>query len=89
MRDAFARGLAEGGFADESILERTSSIEPWQLRPRDASPITHFERAGSAPRRPAIPAAWREVPSTAVAKVGRNEPCPCGSGKKFKKCCGR
>ena len=21
--------------------------------------------------------------------VGRNEPCPCGSGKKFKKCCGR
>jgi hypothetical protein len=24
----------------------------------------------------------------APAKVGRNEPCPCGSGKKFKKCCG-
>ncbi len=24
-----------------------------------------------------------------VAKVGRNEPCPCGSGKKYKKCCGR
>jgi SEC-C motif-containing protein len=23
-----------------------------------------------------------------VAKVGRNEPCPCGSGRKFKKCCG-
>ena len=26
----------------------------------------------------------REVP-----KVGRNEPCPCGSGKKYKNCCGR
>jgi SEC-C motif-containing protein len=25
----------------------------------------------------------REAP-----KVGRNDPCPCGSGKKFKKCCG-
>lgn len=24
-----------------------------------------------------------------VAGVGRNEPCPCGSGRKFKKCCGR
>jgi preprotein translocase subunit SecA len=24
-----------------------------------------------------------------VPKVGRNEPCPCGSGKKFKNCCGR
>ena len=22
-------------------------------------------------------------------KVGRNEPCPCGSGKKYKHCCGR
>ncbi|MFW6146508.1 MAG: SEC-C metal-binding domain-containing protein [Planctomycetota bacterium] len=21
--------------------------------------------------------------------MGRNEPCPCGSGKKYKKCCGR
>ena len=24
----------------------------------------------------------------AVNKVGRNDPCPCGSGKKYKKCCG-
>jgi len=24
-----------------------------------------------------------------VQPVGRNEPCPCGSGKKYKKCCGR
>ena len=24
-----------------------------------------------------------------IPKVGRNEPCPCGSGKKFKQCCGR
>lgn len=22
-------------------------------------------------------------------KIGRNDPCPCGSGKKYKKCCGR
>jgi hypothetical protein len=22
-------------------------------------------------------------------KTGRNDPCPCGSGKKFKKCCGK
>ncbi|KPK31836.1 MAG: hypothetical protein AMS24_05400 [Chlamydiae bacterium SM23_39] len=24
-----------------------------------------------------------------MKKVGRNDPCPCGSGKKFKKCCER
>lgn len=31
----------------------------------------------------------REVPTVRVSpKVGRNDPCPCGSGKKYKKCCG-
>ena len=24
-----------------------------------------------------------------VVKVGRNDPCPCGSGKKYKQCCGK
>lgn len=28
-------------------------------------------------------------PVRATKKVGRNDPCPCGSGKKYKKCCGR
>jgi preprotein translocase subunit SecA len=27
-------------------------------------------------------------PLTKGKKIGRNEPCPCGSGKKYKKCCG-
>jgi HEAT repeat protein len=29
-----------------------------------------------------------DAPALKPAKVGRNDPCPCGSGKKFKKCCG-
>jgi uncharacterized protein YecA (UPF0149 family) len=24
-----------------------------------------------------------------MTKTGRNDPCPCGSGKKYKKCCGQ
>lgn len=35
---------------------------------------------------------WRFVSGGAIPavsqKIGRNEPCPCGSGKKHKKCCG-
>ena len=31
----------------------------------------------------------KQQPARAVATVGRNEPCPCGSGKKFKQCCGK
>jgi uncharacterized protein len=30
----------------------------------------------------------REVAKSMQPKAGRNEPCPCGSGKKFKRCCG-
>lgn len=32
------------------------------------------------------------IPTTVVRegeKIGRNDPCPCGSGKKYKKCCGQ
>lgn len=39
-----------------------------------------------APTPPSSPAAPVNTPSS--KKVGRNDPCPCGSGKKYKKCCG-
>ncbi|MGI6087744.1 MAG: preprotein translocase subunit SecA [Kiritimatiellia bacterium] len=38
---------------------------------------------GRRPARPAPEPVMRTEP-----KVGRNDPCPCGSGKKYKKCCG-
>jgi len=31
----------------------------------------------------------KREPVERAAKVGRNDPCPCGSGKKYKKCCGK
>ncbi len=40
-----------------------------------------FSAARSAQRNPGDPKSW--------GKVGRNEPCPCGSGKKYKHCHGR
>ena len=39
---------------------------------------------------PLVPVSLPGKPKTFVrneAKVGRNDPCPCGSGKKYKKCC--
>jgi hypothetical protein len=32
---------------------------------------------------------YKTQPGVARTKIGRNEPCPCGSGKKYKKCCGK
>jgi len=31
---------------------------------------------------------YRPEPRRSTPKVGRNDPCPCGSGKKYKRCCG-
>lgn len=43
------------------------------------------QQQAAAQGRPAkVETITRDIP-----KVGRNEPCPCGSGKKYKKCCGR
>jgi len=38
---------------------------------------------------PAAGSAGVKTYGDSAVKVGRNDPCPCGSGKKFKKCCGR
>ena len=56
-----------------------------------------IERRG-APQAPPSPMAKvavsregtsKQQPKVAGKKVGRNDPCPCGSGKKYKHCCGR
>jgi hypothetical protein len=48
---------------------------------------------GHTPSELSSPSASKPATSTPVEKtqpkVGRNEPCPCGSGKKYKKCCGK
>jgi preprotein translocase subunit SecA len=60
---------------------------------RRASPIRQAGRraeSGEAPHAPAKPTTYRKSddPDPYVG-VGRNDPCPCGSGKKFKNCHGR
>ncbi|PWI33928.1 hypothetical protein DI392_06935 [Vibrio albus] len=41
---------------------------------------------GAFPEEPTV--SEPQKPHAAAPKVGRNDPCPCGSGKKYKKCCG-
>jgi uncharacterized protein YecA (UPF0149 family) len=47
--------------------------------------LSQEEEGGAAPE--GVPAAPKTVRHDGP-KVGRNDPCPCGSGKKYKKCCG-
>jgi hypothetical protein len=66
--------------AEEAMAEATAAVifEPTQV-------IVEAFDAAMEGRRPGqhIGPVVREEP-----KVGRNDPCPCGSGKKFKRCCG-
>ena len=52
--------------------------------------VSALSRAESAESPPAAEAAQRQQPLRREApKIGRNAPCPCGSGKKYKTCHGR
>jgi len=81
------RAREAGGEGDE-----TGTVEFVARYRREGRPFVHHERASF--RREA--GAWVYIdgelnpkPETRhVVKVGRNDPCPCGSGKKYKKCCG-
>jgi len=45
------------------------------------------ERVRNAPPAPLFPLLANEPITNPLRGVGRNDPCPCGSGKKYKKCC--
>lgn len=69
----------------EERLKEVSSIfeeNGWKfiagLEPDEPEDISDLELLLNTPK-----------PVKAEKKIGRNEPCPCGSGKKYKKCCGR
>ncbi len=64
--------------ASESINEDMSQIKEVQYQHADVS-----ADAAESEKPTAAPAPVRSGP-----KVGRNDPCPCGSGKKYKACCG-
>jgi hypothetical protein len=72
-------GLAVDQVRDRlDMLERLADICDEQGRKNEATELRKEAKRGVA------------VAATRVTKpkIGRNEPCPCGSGKKFKKCCG-
>jgi preprotein translocase subunit SecA len=60
------------------------------VRPPGPGPLARPQAAPARPAQPGSPAAGSAAAkaAAAAAKVGRNDPCPCGSGKKHKKCCG-
>ena len=82
----FRMEALDEGFVASTWTETNAEHRPppsaSQMEQQQMSDLAAAERAGAEEQK-AEPIRNRE------AKVGRNEPCPCGSGKKYKACHGR
>ena len=101
---AFARGVVDESFIDlEYFLDAAARKwgSEWQKFCEDHAQIDDVAMATKwldeppkdEPLRPLPEDSFERIadssePYIAPPKPGRNEPCPCGSGKKYKKCCG-
>ena len=82
------------GLAEDTALDLTVDFEKLYYNMLGAKApwlygLEEWEGVLSEQKREAITKQFKEDHIFhAPAKVGRNDPCPCGSGKKYKKCCG-
>lgn len=82
LRPIYLLGTEEITLAEEALIETPEQRE--ELSKQIPASIAGLYRFWTPVRRAVTdPAIRREMP-----KIGRNEKCPCGSGRKFKKCCG-
>jgi preprotein translocase subunit SecA len=67
----------------EMARPQPKAAEPAGAKPRPGDLSTFAQAMGNLP----AATASTNAPIVNSNKVGRNDPCPCGSGKKYKKCC--
>jgi uncharacterized protein len=79
MYVALARGVPTGDAAEDEVFDQAPEVIPYLVETlyRRQRGLERVVLTDDFPRLPAL-----------SPKVGRNDPCPCGSGRKFKKCCG-
>jgi uncharacterized protein len=70
---------------DEDLVMQEAA----EFIPACVTAIAAFWRGPKQISMPLMGSAPTSQPERPSPKIGRNEPCPCGSGKKFKKCCGK
>ena len=76
---------------DYELLHTLEREEAHRATPAALKPVAPLPLPPSPPLTPPAVSPFPTAPSFArqTPKVGRNDPCPCGSGKKYKRCCGQ
>lgn len=82
------------GVTDDSDIELDIDYEKLYYNMREAKAnwlykLPAWKKVISDDKAAAIAREYREANIAHSNKIGRNDPCPCGSGKKYKKCCGK
>ena len=104
LRRAYDDGLIERGFMTPSTLDEVEAGPrgKWIERHRASYPpisdvaeatswwqcFSESDRKSTARQLAELAREHANLQSRQSLKTGRNDPCPCGSGKKYKKCCG-
>jgi preprotein translocase subunit SecA len=78
--------------ADDTTIDLRIDFEKlfWNMHDAKAEwlyKLDSWQNVISEDRRTEIAKEYRESQIVRVEKIGRNDPCPCGSGKKYKQCC--
>ena len=92
QRDPLVMYKTEGSRLFQGLLDRIQHDVVHSIFQVSLGPAAGSRRADSRPKAsPMAAASGRQREAVAVGgrnKIGRNEPCPCGSGKKYKRCHG-
>lgn len=94
VQDALAQPLELEEIADDTPVTLEIDYEKLFIKMHEAKAdwlynLDAWDRVFDADKRENLAKAWRQSKIAVSNKVGRNEPCPCGSGKKYKNCHGR
>jgi len=85
LRPIYLLGAPEVTEAEEELVKTPAQREEFSKQiPASVGYIYKFW----APQRRAADSASGKISEIETPKISRNAPCPCGSGRKFKKCCG-
>jgi len=79
--------LAELPDKERPFTTALNEMSTWHCFRPDYAPESDLDLDLPEPDLPGYDYDLPPAPYVAPAKIGRNDPCPCGSGKKYKKCC--
>lgn len=94
LNSSFVQELDIEALAPDTVLSAEIDFEKlyWNMHEAKADwlyTLEEWDGVLSKEKRDEITKEFRKSKMAVSHKVGRNDPCPCGSGKKYKKCCGK